>query len=135
MATEARKRSGNGGDNGRRTRPRGDDGGRTETEDEVEEFFAILRRMHAAAKYFGNGSGNSGRPKEKGARWRPTFEWEDFEGPNGVKSDGDGGTIRRKGKTERKTEEEEERMEENAVLGCLDLNAEPEPDHDAHFSR
>lgn len=35
----------------------------TPTDEEVDEFFAILRRMHVAVKYFerSNGNGNDGR--------------------------------------------------------------------------
>ena len=45
------------------------------SEEEVEEFFAILRRVHVAVKYFkeGNGVGKAAK------RWKPSFEMEDFE--------------------------------------------------------
>ncbi|XAR72359.1 hypothetical protein NMG60_11018971 [Bertholletia excelsa] len=48
---------------------------------EVEEFFAILRRLHAASKYFTKGHG--GEAVRKGppaavARWSPSFRREDF---------------------------------------------------------
>ncbi|ERN03946.1 hypothetical protein AMTRI_Chr13g118500 [Amborella trichopoda] len=46
-------------------------------EEEVEEFFAIIRRIHKI-------SGNETKKKtpEKSAPWIPSFEWEDFEADN-----------------------------------------------------
>ncbi|KAL6010897.1 NIM1-interacting [Asimina triloba] len=142
MASETRKRLGNAGDSGRRTRMRGDGGRSLASDDEVEEFFAILRRIHVATSCLGNGSGDGVKATDKGGGWRPAFAWEDFERASGVRSDGGGGVVRRKEKREgegegeeRKTKEgEEERTEENAVLLSLDLNADPEPERDAHFS-
>ncbi|KAF2311105.1 hypothetical protein GH714_019577 [Hevea brasiliensis] len=50
-------------------------GGEAVAEEEVEEFFAILRRIHVAVKYFEKNDG--------GKRWKPSFEIEDFEEVNG----------------------------------------------------
>lgn len=116
---ERRKRPANGCDDGRRARPREDDGTHGATEDEVEEFFAILRRMHAAGKHFKQNHGNGLEITEKGVRWRPSFEWEDFAGLNAVKCNGkpvtEGGNNQRR--------------DEHAPLGGLDLNADPGPEH------
>ena len=75
------------------------------TEEEVEEFFAILRRIHVAVKYFENSNG----PGMAAKRWKPSFEREDFQvEANDVK-------IGKKKK--------EEGVEENKGL---DLNVGPE---------
>ncbi|XAR55824.1 hypothetical protein NMG60_11036034 [Bertholletia excelsa] len=62
----------------------GEDKAMAADDDEVEEFFAILRRMHAAVRYFDKGEGR-GRRRPSAGRWMPSFEREDFEEPNGVK--------------------------------------------------
>ncbi|CAL5338767.1 hypothetical protein CsSME_00022364 [Camellia sinensis var. sinensis] len=75
-------------------------------EEEVEEFFAIIRRIHVAVKYFERGSNGDGRKlTEMRSRLRQSIERECAGGVNGAKS-----KVR------------EEGVEEN--LG-LDLNAEP----------
>ncbi|XXG79648.1 hypothetical protein AAC387_Pa09g0676 [Persea americana] len=119
---ESRKRPVNGYDNGRSARPKEDNGSHTTTDEEVEEFFAILRRMHTAGKQIRRSSGNGKGVEmtEKAVRWRPVFEWEDFVGPNAVKSDGEG-----------KSTENRKTQEKSAVLGRLDLNVEPEPEQPA----
>lgn len=116
---ESRKRPVNCYDNGRSARPREDNGSHTATDEVVEEFFAILRRMHAAEKQIrrGSGNGNGVEMTEKAVRWRPAFEWEDFAGPNAVNSNGEG-----------KSTENRKTQEKSAVFGRLDLNAEPEPE-------
>lgn len=87
----------------------GDDDG------EVEEFFAILRRIHVAVKYFERGNGGSKRKLTAAAAaaaaapWSPNFEREDFEVVNVVKT--------------------QESVEENVGL---DLNADPDPDPDTN---
>nr|GMD15299.1 NRR repressor homolog 1-like [Ipomoea batatas] len=50
-------------------------------EEEVEEFFAILRRIQVAVKYFGKVNGESGGGGRKAAvrPWNPSFRREDFE--------------------------------------------------------
>lgn len=59
-----------------------------EVEEEVEEFFAILRRIHEAVKYFEKAEG-SGRSFTATATktWKPSFEVEDFERDNGSVKD------------------------------------------------
>ena len=70
----------------------GNGGGRTVTDAEVDEFFAILRRIHVAVKYFEKGHGGAGlelTAMEK--RWKripSSEEVEDFGEDNGVKDDG-----------------------------------------------
>lgn len=88
------------------------------TEEEVEEFYAIVRRMQEAMKYFekGNNGGDQGRRFVEG-RWRAVMESE---------------------KEKNKVEDEDEGLrkkvsgEERAVVVIennngvdLDLNAEP----------
>lgn len=122
-----RSRPGNGG---KRGRAGGDGGGDpSATEDEVEEFFAILRRIRAASRQIGGG--RQMPVTENGARWKPTFEWEDFEGPNGVKTNGE--VL--EGVTEVDTEKKKKKKEEVLQGGLeLDLNEEPKPEKPAHFS-
>lgn len=45
------------------------------TDGEVEEFFAILRRIRVAVKYFENCNAGGGMAVK---RWKPSFEKEDF---------------------------------------------------------
>ncbi|KAK9091255.1 hypothetical protein Sjap_024432 [Stephania japonica] len=126
MDSEKRKRQANGADNGRRTKARDEEEGTEKvtvtvaekTDEEVEEFFAILRRLHSAVRDYkrdgpaGNGNGNNEPNGDvrhelwKRPTWKPSFEWGDFEGVNGAV-------------TSRPQEEEEE---EGYVL---DLNADP----------
>ncbi|CAI0552406.1 unnamed protein product [Linum tenue] len=47
-------------------------------EEEVEEFFAILRRIHVAVKYFERSGVEAGSLLSAGKRRRPSFEKEDF---------------------------------------------------------
>ncbi|KAK4852842.1 hypothetical protein QYF36_027488 [Acer negundo] len=58
------------------------EGGQTVTEDEVEEFFAILRRIQVPLKYFEKNKCNGRKLTEK--RWQPRFQAEDFDEHNGV---------------------------------------------------
>lgn len=115
-------------------------------EDEVEEFFAIVRRMHAAARQFSNGgmtwAGGGRMPRgEEGEgrgihRWRPAFELEDFDEGRSHKppenSDRLGevasatsapiaAAVDRRGRRE-------ETAAGNGTAVCLDLNSEPEPE-------
>ncbi|CAL5374326.1 unnamed protein product [Camellia sinensis] len=76
------------------------------TEEEVEEFFAILRRMHVAVKYFEN-SGGDGVRKVKG-RWGAALEAEVKAAADGVKA------------------AEESVVNGVRENGVLDLNAVPE---------
>ncbi|KAK9276346.1 hypothetical protein L1049_005878 [Liquidambar formosana] len=109
METEKRKWPENDdAPRGKRAKAGEEKGGERATEEEeVEEFFAILQRIQVAIKYFEKGKGERRELTAKGSRWRPSFEWEDFEGVNGVKE----------------SEKAEEGGEENAGL---DLNADPE---------
>lgn len=93
QAAEKRKREDGGGvDVGKRAKAEDVNGGEeTVTDAEVEEFFAILRRIHVAVKYFEKGDGVARREltaMEK--RWirKPSCEVEDFGEENGVKDDG-----------------------------------------------
>ncbi|XP_057810628.1 uncharacterized protein LOC131025050 [Salvia miltiorrhiza] len=103
---EKRKRGDDGGSNGgRKANPR-DDGavkGPVPADEEVEEFFAILKRIQVAVKYFqdrrcAESEMNAAAPP----RWSPTFEREDFDG------------VRKEG----------ERSQGNRSVG-LDLNSDP----------
>ncbi|KAL7223253.1 hypothetical protein ACSBR1_024835 [Camellia fascicularis] len=75
-------------------------------EEEVEEFFAILRRMHVAVKYFENVGGDGVR-KVKG-RWGAALETEVKAAADGVKA------------------AEESVVNGVRENGVLDLNAVPE---------
>ncbi|KAL4179130.1 hypothetical protein AMTRI_Chr13g118490 [Amborella trichopoda] len=46
-------------------------------EEEVEEFFAIIRRMHKFSEHE-----TKRKTPEKLPPWIPSFEWEDFEANN-----------------------------------------------------
>ncbi|KAG5603811.1 hypothetical protein H5410_025303 [Solanum commersonii] len=78
-------------------------------DEEVEEFYAILRRIRVAVKYFEKGNaegGGAGRNLTAAKPWRPNFRQEDFKrAVDGVK--------------------ERESVEDNAGL---DLNADPVTD-------
>ncbi|KAF5745270.1 protein NIM1-INTERACTING 2-like [Tripterygium wilfordii] len=63
------------------------DGEQTVKEEEVEEFFAILRRIRVAVEYFNKGDSKGGRDSTE-KRWRPSFRKEDFEGVDGGSSGG-----------------------------------------------
>ncbi|CAK9153657.1 unnamed protein product [Ilex paraguariensis] len=81
------------------------------TKDEVEEFFAILRRIQVATSYFeigDDGDVNGRELTEKGSRLRRRIEWECSEELNDVKS------------------KRKESGEENVV--GLDLNVPPDPE-------
>ncbi|KAG8382914.1 hypothetical protein BUALT_Bualt05G0129400 [Buddleja alternifolia] len=108
MEVEKRKRQDDGETNGKRGKAgEEDDGvnrGVTAPEDEeVEEFFAILKRIKVAVNYFQN---RNDRRELTATPWNPSFEREDFEGV--VKKDPEG-------------------SEENHNAG-LDLNSDPASD-------
>ncbi|KAK4423581.1 hypothetical protein Salat_1940900 [Sesamum alatum] len=78
MDVEKRKREDDGGANvGKKAKACQDDDGVVPEDEEVEEFFAIMKRIHVAVKYF---------RERKGSRdltatpWSPSFERQDFEG-------------------------------------------------------
>ncbi|XP_042499736.1 protein NIM1-INTERACTING 2 [Macadamia integrifolia] len=139
MEMEKRKRSHNGEVDGRRTRAKegkGDltaDQAETETtgtatEEEVEEFFAILRRVREVVRYFGKGKNGGGEEEMKrgsGKGWNPSFQWEDFEDVQGKQCDGVVSDKNKDSKIKGRGGEKRdvEAVEENLVL---DLNAEPE---------
>lgn len=120
MESEKRKPGDDGEMDGKRVKG-GDDHiingreskGTEEEEEEVEEFFAILKRIQVAVKYFEKGN-CSGSLKVRGSdQWRPSFLLQDFEGENDdLKND--------RGKLEQ--EEKVENLERNSGL---DLNSEP----------
>jgi hypothetical protein len=89
----------------------------TVTEDEVEEFFAILKRIHVAVSHFRKVDGNYGRmtAQEGSRRLRAILEGESDADDNGVK-----------GKGKRR---EEGVVEVNVNVG-FDLNADPIPECD-----
>lgn len=53
-------------------------------DDEVEEFYAILRRIHAAVTYFEKGTGDGRRSPVKGSKWRQGLEKEILEEVKGA---------------------------------------------------
>lgn len=67
-------------DDGKRDKAVKDDSGVTVApeDDEVEEFFAILRRIQVAVKYFEKRNGKIDRELTPAA-WSPSFKREDFE--------------------------------------------------------
>ncbi|RRT54207.1 hypothetical protein B296_00049329 [Ensete ventricosum] len=102
------------------------------TDDEVEEFFAILQRMREAARFFvatrGGAAGREGvvgetngeRVTQTSRRWQPAFEREDFEESGTVANAG------RRGMDAAVEEEEVEAVTENGIpRDFLDLNAVP----------
>ncbi|XP_026664237.2 protein NEGATIVE REGULATOR OF RESISTANCE-like [Phoenix dactylifera] len=110
---------------------KGDD--RTVTEEEVEEFYAALRRIREVSKgvVSRNGSrGVRGGGRGGAASWVPAFKWEDFEEGGVVEvnvtetptneAETSGGESRRRTKVA-----DEERVAKDDGR-CLDLNAQPE---------
>ncbi|KAH7569839.1 hypothetical protein ACOSQ2_018006 [Xanthoceras sorbifolium] len=61
------------------------DEGQTVTEDEVEEFFAILRRIQVSLKYFEKNKCDGRMLTEN--RWLPRFQADDFDKHNDVNAD------------------------------------------------
>ncbi|CAA2974452.1 NIM1-INTERACTING 2 [Olea europaea subsp. europaea] len=87
MEMEKRKWVVDGGHaDGKRGKVVEDEGGEklVPEDDEVEEFFAILRRIKEAIKYFEKRNGEIDRGL-KPAAWIPSFKREDFEELNGIK--------------------------------------------------
>ncbi|KAH7857753.1 hypothetical protein Vadar_016146 [Vaccinium darrowii] len=77
------------------------------TDEEVDEFFAILRRMYVAIKYFEKGRSSNAAGRKLTGRWATALEAEVLAGVNGVKA----------------AEESVCGVRKN---GALDLNAVPE---------
>ncbi|KAK9276301.1 hypothetical protein L1049_005832 [Liquidambar formosana] len=85
---EKRKLAGNDDVSGGTKKARGGNGGQTTvTEDEVEEFFAILRRIHDAVKYFEKGYGDGRKLTDEKSRLRAALEREGGEEVNGAKGE------------------------------------------------
>ncbi|THU69767.1 hypothetical protein C4D60_Mb08t17880 [Musa balbisiana] len=80
------------------------------TDDEVEEFFAILRRMRDA------------RP---GPKWSPAFASEDFFGADATKK---GGATADACASDAAAAGAKRGKKDAAPRRCLDLNADPEPE-------
>ena len=72
------------------------------TDDEVEEFYAILRRINTAVKYFKSGNDHVVGGESSQSRWRATVEQEIRQEVNA-----------------------ESRRKEVEVDGSLDLNVSP----------
>ncbi|GFP85340.1 protein nim1-interacting 2 [Phtheirospermum japonicum] len=92
MEIANRKREDDGGANGKRRKPSEDDHGVRErmapphplADEEVEEFFAILKRTQVAVNYFRRRDGVRSTDGDLTSipPWRPTFRQEDFDGVN-----------------------------------------------------
>ncbi|XP_062109895.1 protein NIM1-INTERACTING 2 [Humulus lupulus] len=92
----------------------------TATEDEVEEFFAILKRIHVAANYFKNKDGGRGR-ELTAEGWRAVVKGETETETETEVLGGDNGV-------EDETESNEVCVEtEMKKRRGLDLNLEPPP--------
>ncbi|KAL0430120.1 UNVERIFIED_CONTAM: hypothetical protein Sradi_0638000 [Sesamum radiatum] len=110
MEKEKRKRQDDGEAAGKRGAPREDNDGvqrSVPADEEVEEFFAILKRIQVAVKYFKRRNGDRCTDEGLTAKplWRPSFEREDFDG----------------------VKKEPARSEEDQN-GGLDLNSDPASD-------
>ncbi|KAL2234990.1 protein NIM1-INTERACTING 2 [Sesamum indicum] len=110
MEKEKRKRQDDGEAAGKRGKPREENDGVNRpvpADEEVDEFFAILKRIQVAVKYFKRRNGH--RCADRGLMteplWRPSFEREDFDG---VKK--------------------EPASSEDDQYGGLDLNSDPASD-------
>ncbi|KAM0901752.1 hypothetical protein ACQ4PT_019765 [Festuca glaucescens] len=96
---------------------------------EVEEFYAILRRMRDATRRFVSRGGGAGAraPAPRAPAWRPSFSWEDFAPPAAP-------AAPPSQQQQQPRPPVDERVAENATpprrpaAFCLDLNAEPEPE-------
>ncbi|KAL5221169.1 hypothetical protein ABZP36_025882 [Zizania latifolia] len=97
----------------KRKRPAASDIPADEVSDaEVEEFYAILRRMRDATRRLCSGA----RPPPRSPAWKPSFSWEDFADPQLARPP--------------PRPWPDERVAENATppRPGLDLNVEPPPD-------
>ncbi|KAG6470308.1 hypothetical protein ZIOFF_071373 [Zingiber officinale] len=119
-SSSQRKRSGGGDDRlpskprpACSSLPRGEKGPAASEED-LEEFFAILRRMGDASQ-----SVSVGRGTAASAKWSPSFEWEDFFGGGTEKVTCEGGDGARA--VMPAVDEEAKRPQ------GIDLNADPGP--------
>ncbi|RWV98538.1 hypothetical protein BHE74_00035480 [Ensete ventricosum] len=125
-----RRGGGGGGDDGHlpsRPRPsssrRFHDRRSAATDDEVEEFFAILRRTRDALRCLGPRP----RPAPASTRWSPEFAWEDFAGPGTTKDD-DGDDMGVTAEQRPPASTEAALPAEIVAPMLLDLNADPDPE-------
>lgn len=89
-------------------------------DDEVEEFFTILRQIGDASRRIATGQ-RTVVASEGSTLWNPEFSLEDFAaGPEAVKSDGSS--------TSPSVPAAEEQRAEIVARRRLDLNMEPEPE-------
>ncbi|XP_074556357.1 protein NEGATIVE REGULATOR OF RESISTANCE-like [Curcuma longa] len=89
-------------------------------DDEVEEFFTILRQMRDASRRLAAGQ-RTVVVGDGSTRWNPEFSLEDFAcGPDGVKSD--------RSSTSVSVPAAEEQPAEIVAPRSLDLNVDPEPE-------
>jgi len=86
---------------------------------EVEEFYAILRRMRDASRRI---CGAGARPAPRAPAWRPTFCWEDFATPAPP------ATPPAQARPEEPPAAPPTPAPAPAPRAGLDLNAEPEPE-------
>ena len=70
--------------------------GKNDVDEEVEEFFAILRRIQSAVKYFQKVDDSGRKLKATINTWKPSFRIEDFGEDDGVKDGEDDGSRKRK---------------------------------------
>ncbi|KAL0342932.1 UNVERIFIED_CONTAM: protein NIM1-INTERACTING 2 [Sesamum angustifolium] len=100
MEKEKRKRQDDGEAAGKRGKPREENDGvkrAVPADEEVDEFYAILKRIQVAVKYFKRRNGDRYADGGLTAKplWRPSFEQEDFDGvkkePASRKEDQNGG--------------------------------------------
>ncbi|URE13936.1 hypothetical protein MUK42_23634 [Musa troglodytarum] len=128
MDSSSKRKRRSGDDEPRPSKPRAASGDDPQaTDDEVEEFFAILRRMRDASRSIatataGGGARSDARPQPPppplpppaGPRWSPEFALEDFQGDGLARDGGAADTV----------------AEDSAAKPsrCLDLNADPEPE-------
>ncbi|WOL03984.1 hypothetical protein Cni_G12705 [Canna indica] len=106
----------------KRRRPADDDGvakrgRRSVTDQEADEFFAILRQLRAASRFFTIKGGDDGDKKkssvgDEDVNWRPAFAMEDFDA---VKNAGSNSKHERVAEAEEPIQFRRE----------LDLNTEP----------
>ncbi|KAE8785730.1 NRR-like protein [Hordeum vulgare] len=125
-ATAKRKRSSSSSAAAAATAPVGVD---DVSDAEVEEFYAILRRMRDASRRLVSGGVAAATaraaPAPRAPAWCPSFSWEDFAPPAPPPPP--------QQQKQQQREPADERVAENATpprrpVRGLDLNAEPEPE-------
>ncbi|KAA8529175.1 hypothetical protein F0562_034026 [Nyssa sinensis] len=127
MEGEKRKKDDGDAASGSRKKARDDDQGtQTEvTEDQVEEFFAILRRIHVAFRYFQKVNGDCRKLTEigssSGLSLSHAIEGECSQNVNGVKSNN---REKRQEGVEQRTFYKQKRRSTSAVLYTMSLSLE-----------